>query len=360
MTSEADKNDDIDSTGGERSSWLRLLLVWVLPLIAVAGGIYTYGSAGQYVSTDNSYLHQDRVDVGARIAGVVTEVFVTENSPVQVGQSLIKLSDLTFLNDVAAAEARLAGARTEVGALKAAYLAKQGEVEVAKRAAQFARRELARQTELAQQKLVSAQALDAADRSAALTEGGIAVLQLQLQQTAARLGGNPSLPVDQHPTVRAALADREQAKSEVDFSLIRAPQSGIASHLPKVGARVEVGRPACAIVSDHGFWIEANFKETDLEWVRVGQPVEIEIDTYSQHRWQGSVESIAQATGAAFSLLPPQNATGNWVKVVQRIPVRIAIALHPDDPPLRDGMSSYVSIDTGPHSRFDRWFGRRK
>jgi membrane fusion protein (multidrug efflux system) len=185
-------------------------------------------------------------------------------------------------------------------------------------------------------------------------------LQLQLQQTAARLGGNPSIPVDQHPTVRAALADLERAQSEVYFSLIRAPQSGIASHLPKVGARVEVGSPACAIVSDHGFWIEANFKETDLEWVRVGQPVEIEIDTYSQHRWRGRVNSISQATGAAFSLLPPQNATGNWVKVVQRIPVRIDITLHPDDPPLRDGMSSSVSIDTGPHTRFDRWFGRRK
>jgi membrane fusion protein (multidrug efflux system) len=105
-------------------------------------------------------------------------------------------------------------------------------------------------------------------------------------------------------------------------------------------------------------WVEANFKETDLEWVRPGQTVTVAIDTYSQHRWKGHVQSISQATGAEFSLLPPQNASGNWVKVVQRIPVRIALERGADDPPLRDGMSATVEIDTGSHTRFDRWFGR--
>lgn len=350
---------DLAVAGDGGSPWLRRFLVWILPLAVVAGAAYIYGSAGRYVDTDNAYLHQDRVDVGARIAGVVTQVFVAENEHVTVDQPLIKLSDLTFVNDVQAAEARLGSARTDIATLKATYLEKQGEVAVAKRAAEFARRDLARQHEMAKEKLISAQALDTAERSVTLAEGTIGVLQLQLVQAAARLGGNPDLPVDQYPLVRAALAELERARSEVFFSLIVAPQSGIASHLPKVGARVEVGTPACAILSDRGFWVEANYKETDLEWVRVGQPVEIEIDTYGHRRWHGRVDSISQATGAAFSLLPPQNATGNWVKVVQRIPVRIAITLRPDDPPLRDGMSSTVTIDTGPHTRFDRWFGRR-
>jgi membrane fusion protein (multidrug efflux system) len=349
---------DPDTNGG--SPWIRRFLVWILPLAVMAGAVFIYGSAGRYVDTDNAYLHQDRVDVGARIAGVVTQVYVAENEHVTLNQPLIKLSDLTFVNDVQAAEAHLSSARTDIGALKATYFEKQGEVEVAKRAAEFARRDVARQREMAKEKLISAQALDTAERSATLAEGTIGVLQLQLVQAAARLGGNPNLSVDQYPLVRAALAELERAKSEVFFSLIVAPQSGIASHLPKVGARVEVGTPACAILSDKGFWIDANYKETDLEWVRVGQPVEIEIDTYSQRRWYGRVESISQATGAAFSLLPPQNATGNWVKVVQRIPVRVAITLRADDPPLRDGMSSTVTIDTGPHTRFDRWFGRRE
>jgi membrane fusion protein (multidrug efflux system) len=130
--------------------------------------------------------------------------------------------------------------------------------------------------------------------------------------------------------------------------------------LPKVGARVDAGRPAFAVVGSDRIWLDANFKETDLEWVRPGQPVRVEIDTYSAHAWQGTVDSIAGATGAEFALLPAQNASGNWVKVVQRIPVRIALTVRADDPPLRDGMSATVRIDTGPHSRFERWFAHRQ
>jgi membrane fusion protein (multidrug efflux system) len=126
-----------------------------------------------------------------------------------------------------------------------------------------------------------------------------------------------------------------------------------------VGGRVENGRPAFAIVTDQAVWVEANFKETDLEYVRPGQSVSVDVDTYGGRRWIGRVESIAQATGAEFSLLPAQNASGNWVKVVQRIPVRIALQAGRDDPPLRAGMSAQVEIDTGPHTRFDRWFRRR-
>lgn len=356
---EAEKGADV-APSIEGSPWLRRLLVWILPLIVVAVAVYWYGSGGRYISTDNAYLQQDRVDVGARVAGVVTEVYVAENEAVKTGEPLIKLSDVTFRNQVAAAEARLANARVEVSALKSAFLAKRGEVEVAKRTAGFAQRELARQRELAQQKLVSVQALDTADRSASLSEGAIAVLQLQLNQASAKLGGNAYRGVDEYPVVRAAQSELDTARSDLYYSVIRAPQSGVASHLPKVGSRVELGAPACAIVSDKAFWIDANFKETDLEWVRPGQPVDIELDTYGQHRWRGRVESISQATGAQFSLLPAQNATGNWVKVVQRIPVRIALDIGQDDPPLRSGMSATVTIDTGPHTRFDHWFGKRQ
>jgi membrane fusion protein (multidrug efflux system) len=158
--------------------------------------------------------------------------------------------------------------------------------------------------------------------------------------------------------VRAAIADLDRARVDLGHTRIVAPQAGVVSHLPKVGARVDLGRPAFAIVTDHAVYVEANFKETDLEHVRPGQPVHVVVDTYPHFEWQGRVESISQATGAEFSLLPPQNASGNWVKVVQRIPVRVALVPGPDDPPLRDGMSADVRIDTGPHTRFDRWFGR--
>ncbi len=342
----------------ERSSWTRRILLWGLPAIVVIVGVWLYGSAGRYVSTDNAYLQQDRVDVVPQVSANVREVAVAENTHVEAGQLVLRLDDTMYQVARAAAEARLAAARTDIAALKAAWQEKGGEIKVAKRAAELTERDFKRQQELAERKLISASALDAADRTLEISTGATGVLELQRGQTAARLGGHPELAVDSYPEVKAALAELERAQLDLAHTEIRAPQSGIASHLPKVGSRVEVGRAAFAVVADRAIWVEANFKETDLEWVRPGEQVDVDIDTYSQHRWRGRVESIAQGTGAEFSLLPAQNASGNWVKVVQRIPVRIQLERHAGDPPLRDGMSATVEIDTGPHTRFDRWFGR--
>lgn len=354
MDAEAQPAQAVDTSA---APWTRRILLWLLPAALVAGAVYFYGTAGRYVSTDNAYVQQDRVDVASQVSGNVAGVDVGENAHVVAGQPILQLDDSTFRIAVAAAESRLSAARADVNALKAAYREKAGEIAVARQSAEFAIRDLHRQQELADRKLASASQLDAAKRTAELGTGTINVLELQLGQTAARLGGNPDLPTDSYPAVRVALADLDHARLDLEHTVIKAPQAGIASHLPKVGNRVEVGRAALAIVTDRSLWVEANFKETDLEWVRPGQPVVVDIDTYGQHRWHGHVQSIAQATGAEFSLLPAQNASGNWVKVVQRIPVRIALELKETDPPLRDGMSATVEIDTGPHTRFDRWFG---
>ena len=343
----------------ESSSWTRRILLWILPLVIAVVSVYLYGSQGRYVSTDDAYLQQDRVDVAPQVSGNVVKVLVQENAHVDAGQPLIQLDDALLQVTLRTAEARLATARTEILGKKAAYREKRGELEVSRSAAVFARRERDRQAELLERKLISASAFDAVERSTQLSIGASGVIELQVAQSTAALAGQPEAAVDSYSSVRVALAEVQRARIDVANAIIRAPQAGIASHLPKVGMRVEVGRPACAIVADQRLWVEANFKETDLEWVRPGQPVEVDIDTYSQHRWSGTVESISQATGAAFSLLPAQNASGNWVKVVQRIPVRIAVKLNKDDPPLRYGMSTTVRIDTGPHTRFDRWFGRR-
>ncbi len=343
----------------DASSWVRRILVWGVPLVIVVTAVYFYGSAGRFVSTDNAYLQQDRVDVASQVPGNVVKIYVGENTHVVAGQPILQLDDSLLRIALTEAQSRLSGARAEVAALKAAYREQLAEIAVARRTAEFSDRDFKRQQELADRKLISAAALDTSERAATLTHGAVGVLELQLEQTLARLGGSMSLPTDGYPTVRTALAELDHAQVNLGYTLIRAPQSGIASHLPKVGARVEVGRSAFAIVTDQSLWVEANFKETDLEWVRSGEPVAVDVDTYGEHRWSGHVESIAQATGAEFSLLPAQNATGNWVKVVQRIPVRIALDRRPDDPPLRDGMSATVEIDTGPHTRFDRWFGHR-
>ncbi len=338
--------------------WRRRLLLWVLPLVLAAAALYLYGSAGRYVSTDNAYVQRDRVDVAPQVSGDVREVLVAENERVVPGQPVLVLDDTLEKIAVAAAESRLSTARAEIQGAKVAYREKGEEVAMARRAALYANRDLKRQEELAEKKLTPLATLDSARRLADLSNGSIEMLELQRAQTLARFGGSVDAPVDSYGEVRVALADLDRARVDLAHTRIAAPQAGVASHLPKVGARVEAGRPAFAIVSDKSVWVEANFKETDLEWVRPGQPVAIVIDTYPNHEWHGRVESISQATGSEFSLLPAQNASGNWVKVVQRIAVRIVIEPRAGDPPLRDGMSADVEIDTGKHTRFDRWLGR--
>ncbi len=338
------------------SRWIRPLFLWLLPLLVVAAGVYWYGSGGRYATTDNAYLKQDRIDVAPQIAGDVRQVSVQENQPVQPGDVVLVLDDTLLQVARMHAEAELAAARMDVESLRAAYREKVGEVAVARQASHYAISEFKRQQELAARKLVPVSTLESAERSRDIAVGSIAVLELQLAQNLANLGGSETLPIDQHPGVLAALANLEKVRVDLEHTIVRAPRAGIASHLPQVGDHVEAGRAAFAIVTEGGLYVEANLKETDLEWVRAGQAATIEIDTYPGREWSGTVTSIAQATGSEFSVLPPQNASGNWVKVVQRVPVRISVDSKEDDPPLRSGASANVSIDTGPHTRFDRWF----
>jgi membrane fusion protein (multidrug efflux system) len=335
--------------------WLRFLLLWVLPVVAVVTAYFLYMVHGRYVSTDNAYVQADKTDVAPEVSGTVRSVLVAENAQVVNGQQVLEISDAQLPIAIARAEAQLAGARTAVAALKASYRQQQSQLAVARSNLAFAERELARQRQLAAARLVAQSRLDEAEHAVVLAQGGITVIERQLEQIAAQLGGNPGIDVDAHPSVVQAQAVLADAKLELARTRVVAPTAGVVSHLPKVGDHVDAGRPAFAIVADSGAWIDANFKETDLEFVRVGMPVRIEIDTYPEHEWQGSVESIAQATGAEFAILPAQNATGNWVKVVQRIGVRIAIVTGPEDPPLRAGMSADVRIDTGRRSLLPGW-----
>ncbi len=171
-----------------------------------------------------------------------------------------------------------------------------------------------------------------------------------LDQIRARLGGDLDRPVTEQAAYLAAKSMRDAAALDLEHTVVRAPFDGIASKVPTLGQYVQPGAPVMTVVADHDMWIEANYKETDLTHVAVGQPVDISLDTYPDRHWRGRVESISQATGAEFSVIPAQNATGNWVKVTQRIPVRIAIERRADDPELRSGMSAIVDIDTG-HER---------
>jgi membrane fusion protein (multidrug efflux system) len=343
-----------------RRNPVRTLMLWVLPALIAGIAFWTYGSAGRYVETDNAYIQRDRIDVSPQVSGDVKDVLFRENESVQPGALVLVLDDTLQSIGVQAAESRLDAARAEIAGALAAYREKEGEVAMARRSAEYAVRDTKRQDELASRKLIPAATVDTSHRNTELSVGAIGVLELQRDQLLARLGGRAHRAVDDFPPVRVAKAELDRTRVDLARTRVYAPRQGIVSHLPKVGARVEAGRPAFAVVGSDRIWLDANFKETDLEWVRPGQPVQVDIDTYTAHSWQGTVDSIAGATGAEFALLPAQNASGNWVKVVQRIPVRISLTVRADDPPLRDGMSATVRIDTGAHSRFDRWFAHRQ
>ncbi|CAG0938489.1 Multidrug export protein EmrA [Gammaproteobacteria bacterium] len=341
-----------------RRPWLRTLLLWVVPALVLALAFAWFASGGRYVSTDNAYVQQDRVDVAPQLTANVRAVLAGENQPVTAGMRILVLDDAEQRVALRHAQAALASAHAEVEGLRASWREKLAELQVARRTAAYLVRDYRRQQELAGRHLVAEITVDNAHRDADSARGNAEVLELQLAEARARLAGDPDMPADQHPAVLAAVAVVERARLDLAHTVIVAPQAGVISHLPKVGDRLIAGEACFAIVVDQQPWVEANFKETDLARVRAGQSVSVRIDTYGGRRWQGRVESIAQATGAEFALLPPQNASGNWVKVVQRIPVRILLDTRPGDPPLRAGMSADVEIDTGAHTRLAAWLGR--
>lgn len=325
---------------------LRLLLLWAVPAVIVAAAFTWYRLQLRYTSTDNAYVKADKVLVSSEVDGYVAGVLVHENERVTAGQPLLRLDEAALRIALDGARAHLAAARTQIASLRAQHAEKLAELDVARRDLGFAQRDAVRQEELVGRRLVSQARADEAARALALAQGRVTILQRDLAQLEAQLGGALQGDPDGHPEVQAALA--AVAKSELDLqrATLEAPRDGIVSRLPQPGDRLRAGSPALAIVADRGVWIEANFKETDLGKMREGQSVEIEIDAYEGRRWRGTLASIAQATGAEFALLPAQNASGNWVKVVQRVPVRVAIEAGPDDPPLRAGMSAYVRVDT--------------
>ena len=332
-----------------RRRWLRRALLLLGPaLVAIVGG-YFYLTGGRYVETDDAYVKADMVAVSAEVSGPIVEVDVRENQHVEPGQTLFRLDPAPFGIALAEAEARLKKADNDVRALKADYRQKQQELELAKTNVAYAEQEFQRQAELVRRDFASRAKYDEAQHNLNVAHQQVAVLEQERRGLLADLAGDPDIPVERHPTYLEAKAARDQAALDLQHAVVVAPFAGVASQKPDLGDYVTAGAPVMSIVADRDVWVEANFKETELTYVRPGQAATVEIDTYPDRAWPATVESIAQATGAQFSVLPAQNATGNWVKVVQRIPVRIAIQAGPDDPPLRAGMSVTAEIDTGRH-----------
>jgi len=329
----------------------RVILLVVVPLIAVLASLAVYLSGGRYVETDNAYVKAAKVPVSAEVSGTVLQVLVQENQAVKAGQPLFRLDPAPFQVAVAKAEAKLAQVRTDLLALRASYREKQAEIAIDRTRLAFAAKDQRRQTDLAAKKFISAARLDEARQSVDLAAQQITATEQSLKQIAESLGGSVDAPIERHPSYLSALAELEQAKLDLSRSEVRASLPGTVGKPPKPGQYIMAGSIAMPLVVSGDPWIEANFPETDLTYVHPGQPVAIHVDTYPNTAWKGVVESLSPATGAEFSVIPAQNATGNWVKISQRLPVRIRLQPGTPMPQLRAGLSATVEIDTSHRRR---------
>jgi membrane fusion protein (multidrug efflux system) len=326
---------------------LRPVLLGVVPALAGAIGLYWYATSGRYVSTENAYVKSDMVAISPDIDGRVVAVEVVDNQTVEQGDVLFRLDPEPFRIALDMAEAKIVAVRHDVEASRAEFHQIEAEIAEAKERGSFFEQQAVRQREL-QERGISAQAsLDEAEMELAAAKQRVVGLREKMRTVLAMLGGDPASAVELHPAFREAEAERNMAALDLDDTVVRAPVAGIVSRMRlQPGEWLEEGEPAFSIINPASTWVEANLKETQLENVRVGQRVEIEVDAYPGQVWQGEIVSISPATGAEFALIPPQNATGNWVKVVQRLPVRIAVDPAADQPPLRAGMTVTVTIDT--------------
>jgi membrane fusion protein (multidrug efflux system) len=344
--SESETNGASRSRSPSRRRLARRVLLPIGPVVVLLAGAYFYFFSGRYVSTDNAYVKADKVTVSAQLAGPIAAVEVAENQQVRKGQVLFRIDDAPFRLALGSARAELDRVRAETEGLKARFQEKQRELELALSDRKSAQREYQRQSDLAGKNVSSPARLDQAQHALDIADQRIQVVKQELAELKADLGGDPDSPAFQRPQVLAAQAARDQAALNLEHTRVPAPFDGVASKTPEVGQYVTPGSPVMSVVGDRHVWIEANFKETDLTHVHPGQAVTIDVDAYPKHQWHGTVQSISQATGSEFSVLPAQNATGNWVKVVQRIPVRIAVRQPDEAPRLRAGMSTEVEIDT--------------
>lgn len=326
---------------------VRLGLMILGPLAVVIAGSYYYVIGGRFVSTENAYVKADKIAISTNVPGRVIEVLTSENNKVEAGQMLFRLNPEPFQIALNQATAKLDSIKAEIRELQAIYRQKQAELKVQQSDLAYFKTEYDRQVKLKKRGVVSQSRLDESRRNVNSTKQRILAIRQEISRALARLGGDLSKQIDEHPLVQEAFAERERMALRLSWTQIRSPDSGIVTNISlEPGEFVKAGTPIFSVVATGNIWVEANLKETDLTHVKVGQDTNISIDSYPDRIWRARVESISMATGAEFSLLPPQNATGNWVKVVQRIPIKFKLLDSPYDPPLRAGMSVVVEIDT--------------
>jgi membrane fusion protein (multidrug efflux system) len=327
---------------------LRLPLMVLGPVVLAIAVAWFYLSGGRYESTDDAYVQTARVDISSNVAGRVIALAVHDNEPVHKGDVLFRLDDAPFRIAVDEASAQLATARLHIESLKANYRQRQSELASAQDTLAFQQNEYARQQRLLASGISSQLQVDRAKHALDEARAQVAGTQQQIGAVIANLGGNPAIAPDRHPLVQQAQALLDRAKLNLSYTVVTAPSDGVVTRVEQlqVGSYISASAPVFALVSTGDLWVEANFKEDQLAHMRVGQEAKVEVDSYPGKTFEGRVASVSPGTGSQFSVLPPENATGNWVKVVQRLPVRVELEKRDPAFPLHGGLSANVTVDT--------------
>ena len=346
---------------------MRTLLMTGGTAVVLLGSLYFWLTGGRYVTADDAYVKSAKLMVTTDVSGLVAAVAVREGQQVAAGEELFRLDTRQFEFARDSARAAMAQTALAIDAMRADYKRMVSAIAAQKAQVDLARAAHDRSAALVRTQITSRAAYDNAHFGLINAEQTLNSLEQQAAAQLARLGGDVAIPLQRHPQYTQAQAQLAETERQLEHAVVRAPFAGVVTQVDQLqrgtflvsqtAALTNTG--AVGLIATEKVWVDANLKETDLTHVKPGDAVTISIDSYPGRRWQGRVEAISPASGAEFSLLPAQNASGNWVKVVQRIPVRIGVIRADGDPVLRSGMSAVVSIDTG-HRRAlrDLWAAR--
>jgi membrane fusion protein (multidrug efflux system) len=337
----------VKKRGSKRA--LRTLLLVVLPIVAVVGGGTLYLNGGRYVTTDDAYVGAQKVLITPDISGKIAKIIVKEGQQVRQGDELFEIDDVPYRLAVDQAKAALEQARVTHGNLVANIKIYGDMLDLASRGVDLKQKDVDRKTSLAKSNFGSQLDLDNAANALVLAGAGVQYVRQQISTAKTQLLGDADLPVEKFPPYVEAKAKLDDAQRNLDHTVLRAPISGVATQVEQIqlGRFVAAGTPVFSVIDIATPWVDANLKENDFTYIEVGQTVELDVDAFPNHAFKGTIGSLSPGTGAQFAILPPQNATGNFVKVVQRVPVRIYFDQSDKFvAKLKAGMSVNVSVDT--------------
>ncbi len=336
-------------TPRRRGGGARFFLIVVVPLAALALGLLWWLTGGRYVSTDNAYVGADKVLITPQVTGAIVAVHVVEGQRVAVGDPLFDIDPAPYRTALALAQGRLAAAKVEFANLRAAYASNEDQIKMGQQAVDLRQADYDRKTSLVRSRAGTQADVDTSNAALVQARQILEFVREQQEATKVKLGGGLDASIETFPDYMQAEAQAEDAERNLNNTHVTAPIAGEATQVDQIelGRVAPAGQPVFAIVATTGLWVEGNPKESDLTYVRSGQRATVTIDAFPGREWRGRISSIAPGTGAQFAILPPQNASGNWVKVVQRVPLRFAFDADQDVANLRAGMSAILSIDTG-------------